>query len=111
MKNTVSKDTFIHTFSDIDRKENFSYDGRAAMFEHFEELENDCDTEIEFDPIAICCEYSEYSSAINCIEETGYDFDLSEYETDEEKENAALEYLNDNTTVIQFDNGIIIINF
>ena len=41
-------------------KNNFSYEGLTALFEYFEELEDDCDEEIEFDMIAICCEYTEY---------------------------------------------------
>jgi hypothetical protein len=41
-------------------KNNFSYEGLTALFEYIEELEDDCDEEIEFDMIALCCEYSEY---------------------------------------------------
>ena len=34
-------------------KNNFSYEGLTALFEYIEELEDDCDEEIEFDMIAI----------------------------------------------------------
>ena len=34
----------------------FSYEALGALFEYYEE----CDEGKEFDPIAICCEWSEY---------------------------------------------------
>jgi|TARA_R110002167_G_scaffold59548_1_gene168770 hypothetical protein len=39
---------------------NFSYDGLEALFNYLEEIEQDCDTSIEYDPIAFCCEYMEW---------------------------------------------------
>tara|TARA_R110000744_G_scaffold194061_2_gene312841 strand:- start:542 stop:835 length:294 start_codon:yes stop_codon:yes gene_type:complete len=39
---------------------NFSYDGLEALFNYLEEIEQDCDTFIEYDPIAFCCEYMEW---------------------------------------------------
>ena len=41
-------------------KNNFSYEGLTALFEYIEELEDDIGEEIEFDMIALCCDYSEY---------------------------------------------------
>jgi len=37
------------------RPDNFSYEGLRALFEYLECM----DEEVEFDPIAICCEFSE----------------------------------------------------
>lgn len=61
MKQTVNEHDFIDAFRIMDRKENFSYEGRKALFNYFEEIEQDCGNEIELDVIAICCEYSEDS--------------------------------------------------
>jgi hypothetical protein len=42
-------------------KDNFSYDGAKALFEYLDEIgEQDEDYAIEYDPVAWCCEYSEY---------------------------------------------------
>ena len=41
-------------------KNNFSFEGLNALFEYIAELEDDIGEEIEFDMIAICCEYTEY---------------------------------------------------
>ena len=78
------------------------------MFDYFEEYEDSCDTEIELDVIGICCEFSEYDSAIDCIETAGYGYEFDEDHDEEEREEDALEFLQNNTQVIVFDSGIII---
>jgi len=63
MKQTTTKQQFINWFRSSDNyRNNFSYDGLGALFDYIEELENDIGKDIEFDPIALCCEYSEYES-------------------------------------------------
>jgi len=57
MKQTVTLNSFIKAFKV--RPDDFSLDGLTALFTHLTELEEDCGTEIELDPIALCCEYSE----------------------------------------------------
>jgi hypothetical protein len=37
------------------RPDNFSYEGLGALFDYFESMGDD----VEFDPIAICCDFSE----------------------------------------------------
>ena len=61
MKETVNEYRFVEGFKECNRENNFSYEGRKAMYEYFTEMEHD-GFEIEYDPIAICCEYSEYES-------------------------------------------------
>ena len=39
---------------------NFSYEGLEALFNYLEEYEESCDTSIEYDPIAFCCEFVEW---------------------------------------------------
>jgi len=97
-------------------KNNFSYDGLTALFEYFEELEAGMGEEIEFDMVAICCDYSEYDSAEEAAEECGYvavgddDNDgLDETERSEADRDAAIEWLEDRTTVIRLDKGGVII--
>ena len=59
MKKTVYKNEFIDTMMDI-RPDNFSYDGLVALFDYLEEIEDSCGEEMEFDPIALCCDFTEY---------------------------------------------------
>jgi hypothetical protein len=100
MKETITKYQFTDWFrSSEGYKNNFSYDGLGALFDYIEELENDMGEEIEFDPIALCCEYSEYDS----FEELKDDYDNIE----------SIDDLYDWTTVINIpdSNGIIIQQF
>ena len=63
MKQSVTRFDFVDWFRGSDTyKNNFSYDGLNSLFDYFEELEEDMGKEIDFDPIAICCEYSEYEN-------------------------------------------------
>jgi len=79
MIDTVTQTEFVDRFVKIDRENNFSYWGRIALFEYFEQLEEDLGEQIEFDPIAICCEYTEYKSLDELNEVYGKEFeDLDE---------------------------------
>tara|TARA_R110000822_G_C14993627_1_gene459981 strand:+ start:150 stop:461 length:312 start_codon:yes stop_codon:yes gene_type:complete len=61
MKVYVNEHMFRDRFMQSDNYYNkFSYKGLTALFEYIEELEDDCGEEIEFDMIALCCDYSEY---------------------------------------------------
>lgn len=119
MKTTVSEHDFIDSFRLCDRSDNFSYEGRKALFAHMEELEDDCGVELELDPIAICCEFSEYANAYDCAKEYDYEevLDLEPYgsvdllEVAKLEEEQALGWLQDRTTVIEHDKGIIIVAF
>lgn len=70
MKSHVNFYQFSDTFKRSDYKNKFTYQGLIALFDYLEELEDDLGEEIEFDMIALCCEYSEYGSpweaASNC---------------------------------------------
>jgi hypothetical protein len=63
------------------------------------------------DVVALCCDYSEHESAIACVSDLGYDFAQDEDDDEDEQEEAALAYLQDNTSVITFDGGVIIQGF
>jgi len=76
--------------------------GAFALVEYLEQMEDDCGTQIEFDPVALRCEFSEYDNAIEAAK--AY---TSEFTTEE----AALEYLEDHTTVINHANGILVQDF
>ena len=61
MKKTISIYTFRRWFEEH-RPNNFSYTGLASLFDYLEQYEEDCGTELDFDPIALCCEYTEYQN-------------------------------------------------
>jgi len=58
MRDTVTE----YMFTDVMIKHGFSYEGTKALFEHLEQYEQDCDQELDFDPIALRCDFSEYEN-------------------------------------------------
>ena len=99
MKTTVNKSEFIEAFRRYDRYDQFGYDALCSLFDYMEQLESDAGEEIELDVIAICCEYS-----VDSVEDiaSSHNIDIEDMDEDEARD-AVLEYLNDNTTVIDGD--------
>jgi len=118
MKTNVNLSDFRDAFKSHDRT-NFSYAGLEALYNWLIDIEEDSGEEWELDVIALCCEYSEHKTALECAREYSYEevVDLEPHgsvdllEVAELEEAQALEWLNDRTTVIAFDGGIIIQQF
>ena len=88
----------VYDFLDDDLlKDSFSYQGKVALFDYLEQLEDDLGYELEYDPIAIRCDFTEYSS-LKEIKST-YD-DIK-----------TIDDLYYNTLVVEFEGGIIIQDF
>ena len=92
-----------------DTNAGWSRSGARALVEHLEQLEEDCGTELEFDAVAIRCDYSEHNTALGAALEQG--FEPEEDEDEDAKEASALDWLCDRTDVVAFPEGIIIRNF
>ena len=69
MKTTVTRHDFHDAFRRMGREDQFSYEGLNALFEYLEEYEESTGEELELDVIALCCDYAEYSSLDEIIEE------------------------------------------
>ena len=98
MKQTINFSQFCDSFSDT-YKNNFSYEGKRALFDYLESLEEDTGNQIELDPIALCCEYAEYESLGDIQKEYSNIVDQIE----------SLDDLRDRTQAIECSNGHIII--
>ena len=97
-----------------DTNARWTHSGAWALVEHLEQLEEGCGTELEFDAVAIRCDYSEYASALEAADDYGYEPNPNlgeEAQDDDDKEASALDWLCDRTDVITFPKGIIIRNF
>lgn len=62
MKQSITVSQFHDAFRDMNRENNFSYEGRHALFDWIVDLDESCGTETELDVIALCCEFTEYNS-------------------------------------------------
>lgn len=82
----------------------WTYAGARALVEYLEGMEADGE-EMDFDRVAIRCDFNECASAIEAAEQ--YDYEQDPDLDEEENEAAALEWLQDQTEVITFDGGVI----
>lgn len=94
-------------------KNNFSLEGAKAVQAYFDELSDQLDggdehSVIEFDPIAWCCEFSEYDSLTDAWDSLGNGTNIIEGEELAIDDNIRL-WLENNTTVIELDNGHVIV--
>jgi len=120
MKTTLTTSQAAHILID-DENANWSRAGAYALVEYLEELEESTGEEMEFDSVAIRCDYSEYDSALECAVEYGWSHEADILDADdnlrpddevlEENEGRALKWLEYRTQVIEFDGGVIVSNF
>ena len=97
MKRTISESEFHDWFqSSGSYKTNFSYEGQTALFEYLEDYEESTGEEIDFDPIALCCEYTEYANIKDFRDEYSDDYE-------------DIEAIENDTQVIMIDNESFII--
>lgn len=61
MKTTINLHQFRDAFYRMDRKDNFSWEGLEVLFNGLEEYEEGTGEELDFDVIALCCDFSELS--------------------------------------------------
>lgn len=110
MKRTVSKGEFRDAFRDYGRDDQFSSEGLGALYDWLEELEEETGEEMELDVVGLCCDFSEHKSALDAINDLGYDF-IPEGIDEEEREESARDWLRGETTLIPFDGGVIVQGF
>ena len=121
MKQDVTFCDFCDRFRDMGRNDQFTYEGKRALYDWLIEYEESCAMETELDVIGLCCEYSEHATALEAAREYGNDWTPSMYDEDdnerdpeeiaEELETYCVGWLQERTQVIVFDGGVIIAGF
>lgn len=108
MKNTLSTHEAVNLLLD-DTFAGWSRKGAFALVEHIEQMEEESGTEIEFDCVAIRCEWHEYGSP----EEIARDYlDANEIEGKDESEIEEIvkDYLENHTVFIKVSSDCWIVN-
>lgn len=93
MKQTISRYAFHDSFMKM-RPSNFTSEALDALFDYFEQYEDDSGYEMEFDVISICCDYMQ-----STFEEVMDDYKLDD-DNDEGAQVVATRYLEESTTVV-----------
>ena len=99
MVKNINFQEFCDEFKRMDRNNQFSYEGKKALFDYLEQYEEDTNEPIELDIIALCCNYTEFEN----FKELQGNYNQIK----------SMEDLENNTTVILIENSekFIIQNF
>ncbi len=116
MKTTLSTSHAAEILAN-DENSSFSRLGAYALVEYLEQMEEDCGEEIEFDRVAIRCDFAEYDSLTDWAENyfvgdnwrdnVNCDADAGDDTLDEK----IREYIQDRGQLIEFSGGIIVSSF
>ena len=111
MKITINESMFKDQFRLYGQSDQFSSNGLTALYDYLEEVYDES-TEYEYnlDVVSLCCEYTEYASALDAVYGST-NFECEDSLDEDFKESEALKYLQKKTQVIIFIGGIIIQNF
>jgi hypothetical protein len=104
MKQSINKSQFRDAFLTWNTySKNFSYEGLGLLYDGLEELASDTGNEYELDVVALCCEFAE----------DNYHYIASQYNINlhatDDAFQSVLEYLQDNTLVMGYDESSDII--
>lgn len=118
---TLSTNHSAHLLAS-DENGGWSHSGAKALVEHLEELEEDTGEDIEFEFVALRCEFSEY----DCLQSWFSDYyggksikesfksagiDLEGDEDEEELDDLIRSFVQDHGQLIEFSGGIIVSSF
>ena len=92
MYQTITNNTFHDAFHTAGRGDQFSYEGRNALFDYLEEYEGSTGEKVEVDVVALCCEFTEYA-------------DIAEFQAAYDNEYQTMQDVADRTIVIPMCNG------
>jgi len=94
---------FQSAFERMGRGDQFSRAALEALFEHY----NECGETVDLDPVAICCDWGEYNTALEAVQEYGLADD--DYDEEDDAEDQALSALNDHTMVLSTRTGTVVV--
>lgn len=91
-----------------DEDAGWTYGGAHALAEWLENFAEETGTPIAFDGVALRCDFDEYSSAEEAYLNYNDDGDSLEGVEEDERAGFCLDWLQDKTTVITFEGGVIV---
>ena len=121
----ITENQFIREFDEYNRSNNFSVEGRTALYNYLMECYTE-DNPFNLDIIGLCCDFTEYKNIKEYVEDYRPDIDPQDYELTNDLKNsdpqdidhliyeqnledykqAIEEHINHNTTLIKFDDDL-----
>ena len=99
---TLGQGDFVHMFKESSRKDQFSVEALEAIFNYLDTYSEETGENVEFDIVAICCDWAEMSW--NEIA-ASYDVDLSQCTDDDERIGEVEDFLCKNTQYCELSAG------
>ncbi len=100
VKNVTFYD-FLEDFRRLGRENQFSYEGKKALFDYLNDLSEDLGEPIELDIIGICCDYTEYDSLEQFIDDYGYTIGEDINDIEDIQDYTVVIPINDESFIIQ----------
>jgi hypothetical protein len=114
MKNTLTTSQAANMLTE-DQNSSFTRAGAYALVEYLEQMEEECGEEMEFDYVAIRCDWSEYENlqewASDYFSAWRADLSIDEDMEDDEIDDKIREYIQDHGQLIEFEGGVIVSSF
>ncbi len=116
MKKTLSTDQIVQNLLE-DNNANWSRAGAHALAEHLEEIEQELGEEIEFDAVAIRCDFAEYCSLSEWASdyfakgEAERSLGIEGDDDGETKNRKTRDFIADYGTLLEFRGGVIVSHF
>lgn len=110
MKTTLSTQEAAELLQN-DTYAGWSRAGAIALVEYIEQLEADTGTELEFDRVALRCDFTEYESLVEWADAYGADLVEAPEDDDDERDEAIRDYIQARGVLIEFDGGVIVSEF
>ena len=110
MFQSVNFTDFCNAFRAHERNDQFSYEGKRALFDFLESYEEETGERIELDVIAFCCDYTEQDAETIAQD---YRIDISDADGDAKRiDDIVRDYLENHTMVLgQTQFGFVYANF
>ena len=107
MHQQINFNDFCNAFHGMGRDNQFSYEGKRALFDYLEAYAEDTGTSVELDIVALCCDYTEAS-----YEEIARDYRIDVMGDNEECKGEVQEYLDYHTAIAgEVPGGFVFANF
>lgn len=107
IKNELNVADVVKMFNDWGRGANFTYEGIEALLDMLEACSTDDHDVIDLDIIGLCCDFTE-STPFDLMHNFNYVDGLDDTLDDEENLEIVMDYISNNTTVWELENGNIL---
>lgn len=114
MKMTIDAGIMHNMFKEWGR-DYYTYEACEALIDWYDEI----DSNVEFDVISVCCDWSEYGDTpcltwADFLSDYNYlldEVDVDDDASDEEKREALIDVLEDKTTVLRLSDSVLVMAF